>query len=85
MKSQPHLTSQIVRAMIQARAIDAIGIAGCLLVAFVAAKLESQRHKGDACFFNMDLQMALGIAKWERLDAVRRRAIEAGWLSYKGY
>ena len=78
----PFFAQRVIRAMTKTAAAQSISATGFALVALIAAQEDAKRYTGPVAYFNSQLSVALGIRKWETLDAIRTRAVEAGWLHY---
>jgi hypothetical protein len=63
--------------------MQTIGTDGYALLSVIVNIEDSRRYDGPVTFYNSALMAALGFRKWERLDAVRKKLIDAGWLHYE--
>lgn len=72
------------RKMHKSSAAAEMGRDAFCLVAVVLHTEDAARYRGPVRFFNSQLMETLGFAKWETFDKARKRAIDSGWLQYRG-
>ena len=72
------------RKMHKSSAAADMGRDAFCLVAVVLHTEDAARYRGPVRFFNSQLMETLGFAKWETFDKARKRAIDSGWLQYRG-
>jgi hypothetical protein len=77
-----HFDRVFLRAMIERHAANTIGADGCLLLVAVVLQEDAQRYTGPVDFWNGQLMAALGVESEDTLARVRKRCVDAGWLSY---
>ncbi|MBL6707244.1 MAG: hypothetical protein ISQ06_14125 [Planctomycetaceae bacterium] len=78
----PFFFHRFVRWLIKTCAAMVIGADGCWLLAVIAATEDSARYRYAVRFFNQQLAQLCG---WsiDKLDRVRRRCIDEGFLHYE--
>lgn len=81
-KRTPFFFHRFVRLLIKSCAAMVIGADGCWLLAIIAATEDSARYRHAVRFFNQQLAQLCG---WsiDKLDRVRQRCIDAGYLHYE--
>jgi hypothetical protein len=72
------------RKMHKSSAAADMGRDAFCLVAVVLHTEDAARYRGPVRFFNSQLMETLGFAKWETFDKARKRAMDSGWLQYRG-
>lgn len=83
-KREAFFAHKFVRLMHKAAVAAEIGRDAFSLLVVVAHTEDAMRYRGAAKFWNSQLIETLGFTKWDQFDKARRKAIEAGWLSYSG-
>lgn len=73
----------VISGMIDSGAVAEIGTSGFALVATIAMQEDKIRYLGKVNFWNTQLMTMLGIKDDRTLNAVRKAAIDAGWLDYQ--
>jgi hypothetical protein len=79
----PYFALSFQRLLAKRCEAQTIGTDGYALLSVIVNIEDSKRYDGPVTFYNSALMAALGFRKWERLDAVRRRLVEHGWLHYQ--
>ena len=75
---------KFVRLLHKAAVASEIGRDAFAIIVVVAHTEDAMRYRGPAKFWNSQLIETLGFTKWDQFDKARRKAVEAGWLSYSG-
>ena len=73
---------RVIRLFVKTCAMQSLGADAFALFCVIATQEDAKRYKGAVTFFNEPLMSLLGIRKWDTLDSLRRRLVEAGWLHY---
>lgn len=78
----PFFAQKVLRTMVKCCAMQEIGPEGFALVALVVVTEDAARYRRPITWHNGQLLPLLGLAKWERLDRIRKLAVKSGWLKY---
>jgi len=81
-KRERFFAQRCLRAFVKTSAAQDLGADGLALLTVIVTQEDAKRYRGPVTFYNDQLMSVLGIRKWDRLDAVRKRLIDAGWLVY---
>lgn len=81
-KRERFFAQKCLRAFVKTCAMQTLGTDAFALLAVVVTQEDAKRYRAPVTFYNGQLQQVLGIAKWDRLDAVRKRLVASGWLCY---
>ena len=83
-KRGPFFAHKSLRLMHKAAVPAEIGRDAFALITVVVLTEDAARYRGPVRFYNAQLMETLGFTKWETFAKVRSRAVESGWLNYKG-
>lgn len=73
---------RFTRLLLKTCVANVLGQDPFVLLVAIAATEDAKRYRGPVSFHTGQLLPLLGFGKWERLDAARRKAVDAGWLHY---
>jgi len=79
-----HFAHRYCRLLTKTCAAQDIGPDGCWLLSVIAMLEDTKRYSSPVTFYNAQLMMVAGFTREHTLIAVRKRAIDAGWLYYRG-
>lgn len=74
---------KFLRLLAKTAAAQIIGADACWMLTVIVTTEDVTRYRRGVTFYNEQLMPLLGITRWHRLDAIRRKAIGAGWLHYE--
>lgn len=83
-KRDSHFAHKTFRLMHKASVAAEIGRDAFCIIAVVLHTEDAARYRGPVRFYNSQLMETLGFAKWESFARARQRAIDTGWLTYRG-
>ncbi|MCR9293333.1 MAG: hypothetical protein NXI32_11485 [bacterium] len=78
-----YFAQRFIRLMVKSAAAQHIGTDAFALLSVVATTEDARRYAGPVAYYNEQLMALVGFGSKKRLVAARRRAIHAGWLSYR--
>lgn len=78
----PYFAQKFIRSLLKTCVANVLGQDSFVLLVAIAATEDAKRYRGPVSFHTGQLLPLLGFGKWERLDAARRKAVDAGWLHY---
>ena len=78
-----YYANRVLRLAIKATLAQEVGPDGLALLTVIAMTEDARRYRGPVTFWTSQLLPLVGFAKWDRLDAARRKLIEVGWLLYE--
>lgn len=76
--------NKLIRLLQKSCAANSIGIEACWLVTCIVLVEDAKHYSGPVTFWTGQLLPITGFQSWGRLDRARERAVEAGWLHYRG-
>lgn len=79
----PYFALAFQRLLARRCEMQTIGTDGYALLSVIVNIEDARRYDGAVVFYNAPLMAALGFRKWERLDSVRRKLVDSGWLHYE--
>ncbi len=79
----PFFAHKFVRLLHKSAVAAEIGRDALSLLVVIVHTEDAMRYRGPAKFWNSQLVETLGFKKWEQFDAVRKKAVAAGWLQYE--
>jgi hypothetical protein len=74
---------KFLRLLTKTAAAQTLGADACWLLTIVVCTEDVTHYKRGVTFYTGQLLPLLSFGKWERLDAARKRAVDAGWLNYE--
>ena len=83
-KKGSHYAHKTFRLMHKAMVAADYGRDVFCLLAIILHTEDAARYRGPVSYYNTQLMETLGFKKWEQFAAVRKKAIESGWLQYEG-
>ncbi len=78
-----HFDRTYLRWLIDSRAVNKIGADGVLLLTVIVLQEDQYRYSGPVDFWSGQLMHATGIASEDTLGRVRKRCVDAEFLSYE--
>lgn len=73
---------QVIRLMTKTCTANELGATACWLLSVVAATQDAAGGRA-VTFYTNQIMPLIGVHKWDTLDAIRKRCVEAGWLEYR--
>ncbi len=83
-KRPPFFAHRFCRLLTDAAVAQDIGPEACWLLTIIVHQEDAKRYRGPVTFWNEQLMPLCGFGGRGRLVAVRKKAVEAGWLHYEG-
>lgn len=81
-KRESHFAHKFGRLLLRTCAAQEIGPTACYLLVQIALTEDAAHYRRAVTFWNVQLESVLGLSK-KQLLAVRRQAVDAGWLHYE--